>query len=641
MTQQQIEIKQLDRSPLNVRKTDINAGLEELKASILAHGLMQNLVVVPAKKGKYHVIAGGRRLEALRQLQAEGKLPGGYAAPCQIADPEQAMEMSLAENVVRQAMHPADQYETWAALADAGNTTAKIAERFGVEESLVLKRLKLGRVAPALLEAYREGKLSLESLMAFTITDDHKRQMKVYKSLQGWQKDNARHIRQVLTERMVEADDKLVKFVGLDTYLAAGGTKRQDLFEDAVYLENPELLNALVIEKLSLVQKELEAEGWGWLMVRPERDWSDTSDCSRIHRVAVNAPKKLLDRKAQADEELAAIRSKIEATEDDDLLDPLWEKENEAERNVEEIEEEMEAYAAFDPEQMKHAGCYVTIDHQGKLSIDKGLVRKQDQKKLSGSDDGSTDDQPKKKDMPDSLRRSLEGYRLQAAQLAMLEHPALAFDLLIFTVCRTQFAMPVYTGPEVNFRRTVMSQLIGNVETEAGKKLNAAGKSLPLAWLKEKDEAAQFEQLRALPLDDRMKLLAFCVGQTLRPRLYASQKTGKPCAYESALGMSGVDVAAHWRPTAENYLKRITTEQLLGLGQEMFGGKWAMEQAKSKKGDLVKKLDQAFANPDKHEKSQSYEEADKLRKWLPAGMAFPVIAAPKPVAKRGRPRKVA
>ena len=111
--------------------------MEEMKASLLAHGLMQNLVVTDAGDGAFHVIAGGRRLEAIRALQAEGKLPPDFAVPCQIVSDDHALEMSLAENTVRLAMHPADQFEAFAALIDQGKTAAEVAQRFGVEESLV------------------------------------------------------------------------------------------------------------------------------------------------------------------------------------------------------------------------------------------------------------------------------------------------------------------------------------------------------------------------------------------------------------------------------------------------------------------------------------------------------------------------
>ena len=176
---QLIAVSRLEKSPLNARRTAVKVGMEELKASLLAHGLMQNLVVTDKGDGTYRVIAGGRRLEAIHSLQAEGKVPDDFAVPCQIVTEEHALEMSLAENTVRLAMHPADQFEAFAALIDQGESAADVASRFGVEESLVLKRMKLARVAPQLLKEYRSDGMTLECLMAYTITDDHRRQVKV------------------------------------------------------------------------------------------------------------------------------------------------------------------------------------------------------------------------------------------------------------------------------------------------------------------------------------------------------------------------------------------------------------------------------------------------------------------------------
>jgi ParB family chromosome partitioning protein len=239
---QLIEARHLEKSPLNVRRTVAKGADAELKASILAHGLMQNLVVTAAGKGTYHVIAGARRLEALHALQKEKKLPADYLVPCQVVAKDQAEEMSLAENTVRQAMHPADEFEAFAKLADT-YSAEQIAQRFGTTEKHVLQRLKLGKVAPELLKQYRAGEIGLESLMAFTITDDHKHQLKVYRSLQGWQKDNANHIRRALTQQMVDGDNKLAKFVGLKAYEKAGGHTRADLFGEETYLEDPEIVH--------------------------------------------------------------------------------------------------------------------------------------------------------------------------------------------------------------------------------------------------------------------------------------------------------------------------------------------------------------------------------------------------------------
>lgn len=235
-----IEVSKLEKSPLNARKTVSKAACDELKASIMAHGLMQNLVVTEGKKGRYHVIAGARRLEALKSLQVEGKLPADHAVPCQVVPAQDAEEMSLAENVVRLAMHPADQFEAFAALIDQGQTAEQVATRFGINAKLVEQRMKLAKVAAPLLAEYRAENLTLDALMAFTVTDDHDKQLAVYKSLKDWQKDRPSEIRELLTEQMVEAKSKLALFVGLDVYERAGGTVRRDLFGEEAYLENPE-----------------------------------------------------------------------------------------------------------------------------------------------------------------------------------------------------------------------------------------------------------------------------------------------------------------------------------------------------------------------------------------------------------------
>ena len=73
-------------------------------------------------------------------------------------------------------MHPADEFDAFRKLADKGMPAADIAARIGVTEKVVLQRLKLARVSPVVIRAYREDKISLEFVMAFAVTDDHKRQ---------------------------------------------------------------------------------------------------------------------------------------------------------------------------------------------------------------------------------------------------------------------------------------------------------------------------------------------------------------------------------------------------------------------------------------------------------------------------------
>ena len=111
-----IPLSQLELSPDNVRKTPAEASaFTELKASIAAHGLLENLIVRstepgPDDAGRYAVIAGGRRLAAMQALAAEGALDGDHPVPCRMTgNILAAEEVSLAENSARAAIHPADQ----------------------------------------------------------------------------------------------------------------------------------------------------------------------------------------------------------------------------------------------------------------------------------------------------------------------------------------------------------------------------------------------------------------------------------------------------------------------------------------------------------------------------------------------------
>ncbi len=432
---QLIAVSRLEKSPLNARRTAVKVGMDELKASLLAHGLMQNLVVTDAGDGVFRVIAGGRRLEALRALQVEGKLAEDLAVPCQVVTEEHALEMSLAENTVRLAMHPADQFEAFAALIDKGATAAEAAQRFGVEESLVLKRMKLARVAPKLLEEYRCDGLTLECLMAFTVTDDQRRQLKVFKSLQDWQKDDPSAIRACLTEKMIEASSKLARFVGLDAYTAAGGTSRADLFGEEVYLEKSTLLHRLAEEKLAGIRQELEAEGWGWIEINPERDWQAIHRCGRIQPRLIGAPAELVALKSQLDTDLEETERAPADTESDALLD----QQQAIHDRLNEVEQQLTAFVGFDAEHKALAGCYVSIGQDGTPFLDKGLVKPEQRKQLAQllkteGGDGEPEQAKPKHALSETLRRDLAAYRLQVAQVEIARHPVIALDLLAFQV---------------------------------------------------------------------------------------------------------------------------------------------------------------------------------------------------------------
>jgi ParB family chromosome partitioning protein len=631
-----IAVRKLEKSPLNARRAVPKIGMEELKASLLAHGLMQNLVVTDGGDGVFRVIAGSRRLEALRSLQAEGKLPEDFAVPCQVVTEDHGLEMSLAENTVRLAMHPADEFEAFSALIDKGESAAQVAERFGVDESHVLKRMKLARVAPQLLKEYRNEGITLECLKAFAITDDQRRQVKVFKSLQDWQKDDPSEIRAALTEKFVEADSKLARFVGVDAYMAAGGATRADLFADEVYLEKPALLHRLAEQKLDQIRKELEAEGWGWIEMNPERDHQFIYRCDRIQPRLIGAPPELLEFKTRLDAELEQIDQALEESKSDDLL----KQQQLTQKRLDEAEEKLATFVSFDAQHKAFAGCYVSIGQDGEPFMDKGLVKPEHRKQLARllktDDDDTGAVMPKPKNaLPESLRRDLAAYRSQVAQVEIANHPAIALDLLVFQVAsKIVGEQQFFDGPKVEFTR---SRAIGNEEpTAATNALAVIEKSLPAGWLKPKSEAARFEAFRSLPDEDKLQLLAYCVALTLQPKLGPADGEA-PTAYDVALALTGASVPDYWRPTKDNFFNRRTRDQLLAISREVFGEPWTQSHQSDKKALLVDQLNRAFSDPDKSGRTPS--QIEKLKSWLPAGMEFGPVPTPKPA--RGKKAKKA
>jgi ParB family chromosome partitioning protein len=637
---QLIAVSRLEKSPLNARRTVRPDGMGELKASLLAHGLMQNLVVTDAGDGAFRVIAGGRRLEAIRSLQAEAKLPADFAVPCQVVTEDHALEMSLAENTVRLAMHPADQFEAFAALIDKGAAAAEVGQRFGVEEGLVLKRMKLARVAPQLLKEYRSDGITLECLMAFTVTDDHRRQLKVFKSLQDWQKNDPSAIRAALTEKMIEAGSKLARFVGLDAYVAAGGATRADLFGEEVYLEKPVLLHRLAEEKLDGIRQELEAEGWGWIEINPERDWETIHRCERIRPRLIGASAELVALKSKLDAELEETESALADTESDSLLE---QQQQALQDRLDEVEQKLAAFVGFDAEHKKLAGCYVSIGQDGTPFLDKGLVKPEHRKQLArllkaDGGDGEPAQAKPKNPFSETLRRDLANYRLQVAQVEIAKHPAIALDLLVFKVASVMLGMHrVPDGPDLLFKRHDAVPTTQKAGTPASETLAAIEKSLPDGWRKPKSEAARFEAFRSLPQADKLELLAYCVALTLQPKL-APADGDEATAYDAALALTEASVAGYWRPGKDNYLGRITRDQLLALARDTLGEAWAQSRASDKKASLVEQLDRAFADPAKQ--GRTPEQAEKLKSWLPARMAFGTVPTLE-AGKANKARKVA
>ncbi|MTC21272.1 MULTISPECIES: ParB/RepB/Spo0J family partition protein [unclassified Providencia] len=263
----------LVQSELNVRKRLIDEkALSELADSIQAVGVLQNLVVYSMDNDVYGVAAGQRRLLALQHLVVKGHLASSFPVPVKIVPESDALIISLTENSQREAMHPADQLHAFIELQKTGKNASEIGDLLGFSTHHVKKCLRLANMAPELLAELDADNITLDQLQALTGTTDHERQVMVWNNAMGWKKE-PRYLREAVEETKTPVENnRLVKFVGLDSYEQAGGTLEIDLFTYAGFIENAPLLEKLALDKLTVCAELLaDIEGWKWSLARLER----------------------------------------------------------------------------------------------------------------------------------------------------------------------------------------------------------------------------------------------------------------------------------------------------------------------------------------------------------------------------------
>jgi len=231
-----IPFNKLLLSTCNVRRIKAGVSIEQLADDIARRTLLQSLTVRPvldadgAETGMYEIPAGGRRYRALELLVKQKRLAKTAPIPCVIREGGIPEEDSLAENVQRAPLHPLDQFRAFLALRERGQSEEEIAAAFFVAVSVVKQRLRLASVSPKLLDAYAEDGMTLDQLMAFTVSSDWARQEQVWERLASSYSKEPYVIRRQLTEGAVRASDKRVRFIG-EAYEAEGGTVLRDLFQ--------------------------------------------------------------------------------------------------------------------------------------------------------------------------------------------------------------------------------------------------------------------------------------------------------------------------------------------------------------------------------------------------------------------------
>ena len=662
-----IPLSQLELAPENVRKTPADpAALAELKASIAAHGLLENLLARAQGPGEdgvghYAVIAGGRRLAAMQALAGEGVLDEDQPVPCRMTGAsESAGELSLAENVIRIAMHPADQVIAFHGLAQAGLTVSAIAARFGVSERLVEQRLRLGHAAPELLDAYRADEIDLETLKAFAVTMDHGRQMAVWEQVksQGC-RPGAWQVKRMLTEDQVSAASAVARFVGIEAYEAAGGAITRDLFaqEDdrGIWFDDPVLLNELAMKKLRTAADEL-ATRWKWAEAALEADWSATAGFGRIRP----EPAVPTDEEEVEQERLRTRHDELAELDDDGWTEERVEQAEAIETRLDEIHAAVEARAAFRPEDMSMAGCIATIDRDGALQVIQGLVRPEDMPETTGEggdvqdpgDHGvgtesgrvdapaitapiATPADPRAKAREEAgvgigLADDLRTIRTALIKAHLARDFEAAFDLMVFQLGRAVFTEGCRANAlDIAVKETADRPAMRVNDEEfagwsPGEAMLADRSGLSLDWLDHEDDGQAFAALRALPQAEKQALFAAAVARTVKGQL-AFEPDARP-ELEATAARLDIDFAAHVRPTADMLWSRIRKDRILAVARETLGPAWASARSKYKKADLAKTMEGAFAAGDPPVGLAASAHAAALA-WTPPGFA-PFDAGP-------------
>jgi ParB family chromosome partitioning protein len=611
-----IPLSRLALSPANVRQTKATLSIDALAESIARRSLLQSLSVRPvldesgAETGRYEIQAGGRRYRALQLLVAQKRLDPDAPIPCIIKTSGLAEDDSLAENSDREALHPLDQFRAFQVLRERGLSEDEIAAAYAVTPAVVRQRLRLATASPVLLEAYAQDEVRLETLMAFCLSEDHARQEQLWGMIQAGQLCAQPYaIKRLLTEDKVEADDKRALFVGQEAYIAAGGTISRDLFDEEYegYFDDPALLNTLASEKLAAACTALLSEGWKWAEGTLESPYAIRS---RLRRLPAEQPPLTQDEQTAYDVLSAQYDALIEEYDEDA-------EDFDAQRaQLESIEAQIAAIddrpPLFDEADKARAGVLLSISHEGKVSIDYGLLRPVDD---TVTEDGTADSEheggggmcdshgetmgsnssssaaPDEDDrVSPKLIHDLTAYRTTALQQRLSEEPEIALVAVLHAMVLSVFySKCVATCLQITVS-PYTSRLVPELDDWKPTSALQAAHDGFAAQLPD-HPAKLWSHLLTTTADDRAALLAYCAARSIKavrePHAYGAQRSlmqANQLAATLALDMG----AAGFEPTVENYFGRITKAQIIESVREARGSSTAQLIDHLKKPDMAK-----------------------------------------------------
>ena len=635
-----IPFNKLVLSQSNVRRVKAGVSIEQLAESIALRTLLQSLsvrAVVDAdgqETGMFEVPAGGRRYRALELLVKQKRMAKTQPVPCVVRDDGNAEDDSLAENDERIGLHPLDQFRAFQSLRAGGMSEEEIAARHFVTPAIVKQRLRLASVSPKLHDVYAEDGMTLEQLMAFSVTADQARQEQVWDNVSRSQLDEPYQIRRTLTENTVRASDRRAQFIGLDAYEQAGGAVMRDLFEhdDGGWLQDVPLLDRLVTEKLKAEAEIVAAEGWKWIAVAVDFPYGHTNGLREIE----GEPADLTEEERATLDALNAEYAKIEADyqDADELPDEI-------DQRLGEIETARSVFEArsliYQPVDVARAGVFISIDAEGLLSIDRGYVRPEDEApavvdpEREAQGDGETSDGSRAngsvqravitvggapaepveeedddtvKPLPDRLITELTAHRTLALRDALANDPAVAFQAVLHNfVLATFYRFATSSGClEIAIRTpTFPAQAPGLKESASAEAIDIRHDGWKVRL--PKDEGDLWDALTAFDGKEQATLFAHCASSAVNALHEPANRynEGRVSAHGVRRRLDQADVLARavgldmaavgWKPTVDNYLGRVTKPRILEAVHEAKGEQSARLIDHLKKGDMAREAE--------------------------------------------------
>ena len=628
-----VSAAKLAKSPSNVRKSSDPAADAQLEASILAHGILQNLIGLPVarKKGQYRVTAGGRRLDAVHRAILKGDLPADYELPVKVlADANDAVEISLSENFFKLAMNPADACRAFQDIIETENKTpVDIAKRFGLTERFVLGRLRLAGLAEPVFEALRDGSITLDIAMAYASTSNTARQASVFEQLgQGYYRANVGEIRRQLASGGYRGSDPKALLVGREDYVAAGGRVESDLFTDdatEIWIDG-DILDHLAEEKLAAAAEVIrQREGFAEIRAVPASHISYT-DTYGLRQVQGELPPLTDEEEARCEQ----IQSELEAIEDAAADEGGEGYTEDDEVRTQALEAEYDAIQSRTPilteEQKASALAYVVIGRDGQPRIHEQLYVAPVDAPVDEGDDADGDEGLDQADETEGSAKPVMTQRL-ADELAMMKTELLSvhvasdprFALDVGTFIMADAATRHYGSSDLasELRARAPSPRVASFEsgTLAAEEWAKLDGGLDRSWIDHDDVRDRYDAFCALSDEARAAWLGWAVARTFDA--VPAGKTGS--AFIDHLGAKlSIDVAAWWRPTAKNYFDRITKPAILSLFETVGSVELRHRYGASKKHDLAASAEKLFAGDILVEA----EIKERAISWLPDAMRF-------------------